>query len=62
MVRRTSTINFDRIKHIQDRVTIVQGDLLDQVSIIHILQEHRPDEVLIWPRRALYLPVGNSRC
>jgi GDPmannose 4,6-dehydratase len=45
MVRRTSTINFDRIKHIQDRVTIVQGDLLDQVSIIHILQEHRPDEV-----------------
>ena len=45
MVRRTSTINFDRIKHIQDRVTIVQGDLLDQVSIIHILQEHHPDEV-----------------
>jgi GDPmannose 4,6-dehydratase len=45
MVRRTSTINFDRIRHIQDRVTIVQGDLLDQVSIIHILQEHRPDEV-----------------
>ncbi len=45
MVRRTSTINFDRIKHIQDRVTVVQGDLLDQVSIIHILQEHRPDEV-----------------
>jgi GDPmannose 4,6-dehydratase len=45
MVRRTSTINFDRIRHIQDRVEIVQGDLLDQVSIIHILQEHRPDEV-----------------
>jgi GDPmannose 4,6-dehydratase len=45
MVRRTSTINFDRIRHIQDRVTIVQGDLLDQVSLIHILQEHRPDEV-----------------
>jgi GDPmannose 4,6-dehydratase len=45
MVRRTSTINFDRIRHIQDRVTIVQGDLLDQVSIIHILQDHHPDEV-----------------
>ena len=45
MVRRTSTINFDRIRHIQDRVTIVQGDLLDQVSLIHILQEHRPEEV-----------------
>ncbi len=45
MVRRTSTINFDRIRTFQDRVTIAQGDLLDQVSLIHILQEHRPDEV-----------------
>jgi GDPmannose 4,6-dehydratase len=45
MVRRTSTINFDRIRHIQDQLEIVQGDLLDQVSIIRILQEHRPDEV-----------------
>lgn len=45
MVRRTSTINFDRIKHIQDRVDIVQGDLLDQMSLIGILQEYRPSEV-----------------
>src|SRR5512136_621736 len=45
MVRRTSTINFDRIRHIQDCVTIVHGDLLDQVSLIDILQEYRPDEV-----------------
>ena len=45
MVRRTSTINFDRIRHIQDCITIVQGDLLDQVSLINLLQEHRPDEV-----------------
>jgi GDPmannose 4,6-dehydratase len=45
MVRRTSTVNFDRIRHFQDRVTLVQGDLLDQVSLIHILQEHRPTEV-----------------
>ena len=45
MVRRTSTINFDRIRHIQYRVTIVQGDLLDQVSLINILQEHRPEEI-----------------
>ncbi len=45
MVRRTSTINFDRVRHIQDQMTIVQGDLLDQVSLINILQEHRPDEV-----------------
>jgi len=45
MVRRTSTINFDRIKHIQDQIQIVQGDLLDQVSLISILQKYRPQEV-----------------
>ncbi len=45
MVRRTSTINFDRIKHIQDKIEIVQGDLLDQMSLIGILHDYRPDEV-----------------
>jgi GDPmannose 4,6-dehydratase len=45
MVRRTSTLNFSRIEHFQDRITLVSGDLLDQVSLINILQEHRPDEV-----------------
>jgi len=45
MVRRTSTVNFERIKHIQDQITLVPGDLMDQVSIIDILREHRPDEV-----------------
>ncbi len=45
MVRRTSTINFDRIRHIQDDVEIVQGDLLDQMSLVDILQEHRPTEI-----------------
>ena len=45
MVRRTSTVNFSRIHHIQDRITLVSGDLLDQVSLINILQEQKPDEV-----------------
>jgi GDPmannose 4,6-dehydratase len=45
MVRRTSTINFDRIRHIQDQIEIVQGDLLDQMSLIALLQEYRPQEV-----------------
>ncbi len=45
MVRRTSTINFERIANIQDKITIVQGDLLDQVSLIDIIREHRPTEV-----------------
>jgi GDPmannose 4,6-dehydratase len=45
MVRRTSTVNFARIQHIQDEVTLTQGDLLDQGSLISLLQEHRPEEV-----------------
>ncbi len=45
MVRRTSTVNFHRISHIQDKLTLVPGDLGDQISLIHILEEHKPDEV-----------------
>jgi len=45
MVRRTSTINFDRLVHFQDQVTIVQGDLIDQMSLVGILQQYQPDEV-----------------
>lgn len=45
VVRRSSTINFERIAHIQDEIQIVQGDLIDQVSLIELLQEHKPDEV-----------------
>jgi len=45
MVRRTSTVNFERIDHIQDRVTLVPGDLLDQTSMIDIMKEYKPDEI-----------------
>jgi len=45
MVRRTSTLNFSRIQHIQDKISLVSGDLLDQVSLITILREEHPDEV-----------------
>src|ERR1700734_2966049 len=45
MVRRSSTLNFERIAHIQDRLELVAGDLLDEVSLIGILREHRPAEV-----------------
>ena len=45
MIRRSSTINFERIKHIQDKITLVSGDLMDEVSLIGILREHRPTEV-----------------
>jgi len=45
MVRRSSTLNFERIKDIQDSLTLVSGDLLDQASLIDVLDKHRPNEV-----------------
>ena len=45
VVRRSSTLNFERIAHIQDRLTLVPADLLDEVSLIAVLRDHRPQEV-----------------
>jgi GDPmannose 4,6-dehydratase len=45
MVRRTSTVNFERIKEFQDKLTLVTGDLLDEISLINMLRDHRPSEV-----------------
>lgn len=45
MVRRSSTENFERIEHIKDKITLRQADLLDQLSLVELLEESRPDEV-----------------
>src|SRR5437667_10583096 len=45
MYRRPSTVPFERIAHIQDRLTLVSGDLIDGGALINILREHRPSEV-----------------
>ena len=45
MVRRSSTVTFERISHIQDKITILQGDLHDQSSLVDILEQFHPDEV-----------------
>ena len=45
MMRRSSTLNFERIAHIQDKITLVSGDLLDEASLMAILREHKPSEV-----------------
>jgi GDPmannose 4,6-dehydratase len=45
MVRRASTENYERIEHIRDRIEIVQADLLDQLSLIRVLEACQPDEV-----------------
>jgi len=45
MVRRTSTVSWERISHLQDDISFAYGDLLDEVSLIGILREFRPHEV-----------------
>ena len=45
MVRRSSTVNMERVAHLADSVEFVPGDLLDQASLIEVLRTHRPDEV-----------------
>ncbi len=45
MVRRSSTVNFERIKHIQERLILASGDLLDHASLIDIIETYRPQEV-----------------
>ena len=45
MVRRASTEKFDRIEHLRERITLHQGDLLDQRSLVDALRAARPDEV-----------------
>ncbi len=45
LMRRSSTVNIERISHVQDRLTLVSGDLTDEVSLIHVLRDYRPSEV-----------------
>lgn len=45
LVRRSSTINFERLVHLQDKIELLPGDLLDQNSLISALQKSEPDEV-----------------
>jgi GDPmannose 4,6-dehydratase len=45
LVRRSSSENFERISHIQDRLTLLSGDLMDEVSLINVIRDSRPREV-----------------
>ena len=45
LIRRSSTVNFERIRHIQDKIEIMPGDLLDQNSLMNAVKESWPDEV-----------------
>jgi GDPmannose 4,6-dehydratase len=43
--RRSSTVTFERIAHLMDKITLVSADLLDESSLIRALRDHRPSEV-----------------
>jgi GDPmannose 4,6-dehydratase len=43
--RRSSTVTFERIAHLTDKMTLVSADLLDEASMIRVLRDHRPSEV-----------------
>ena len=43
--RRSSTVTFERITHLMDRLTLIPADLLDEASMIRVLREHEPREV-----------------
>ncbi|RIK40812.1 MAG: GDP-mannose 4,6-dehydratase, partial [Chloroflexi bacterium] len=45
MVRRTSTETVGRVAHLLDQIELVAGDLLDQLSLISLIDEYQPDEV-----------------
>jgi len=45
LVRRSSTVNFERLYHLQDKIELIPGDLLDQNSLISALQHCEPKEV-----------------
>ena len=45
MVRRASTEKFERIEHLRSRITLHQGDLLDQRSLVDVMRECQPDEI-----------------
>ncbi len=45
VARRSSTVTFERIAHLQEHIEIAFGDLLDQYSMIKLLEVHQPDEV-----------------
>jgi len=45
MARRASTVTYERIQHLLDDITIIQGDVTDQGSLLSMLEEYKPDEI-----------------
>ena len=61
MVRRSSTENFQRIEHLRDQLELCQADLLDQTSLMTLLDRVRPHEVFNLPPCHSCPPAGGNR-
>jgi len=60
MVRRSSTVTYERIDHLLDDITIIQGDLTDQGSLLSIFEDHEPSEVYNLAAQS-FVPVSWSQ-
>src|SRR5258708_8716612 len=56
LVRRSSTVNYDRIQHIQDHLTLISGDMLDQTSMQEALIQAEPEQVYTLPPHSFLHP------
>ena len=56
VVRRASTESFERIEHIRDKINLVQADLLDQLSLVNVLEEAKRDLLLTKVMKTLLKP------
>lgn len=45
VARRSSTVTYERINHLLDDITVVQGDLHDQGSLLGLMEEYQPTEI-----------------
>ena len=61
-VRRASTTNYWRIEHLLDRITLKPADLLDQLSLIRVIDESSRTKSTTWRRCRSCRPRGISRC
>lgn len=60
LVRRSSTVNFERVAHIQDRIELIPGDLLDQQSLIDAIKISKPDEIYNFAGLS-YIPISSEQ-
>src|SRR3990167_11432880 len=62
LTRRTSTPNYERIKHIEDKIELIPGDILDQQSLTSAVSLARPDEIYNLAAQSFVAKIGRASC